>query len=80
MGYLLVSPGGERVRGWIIGLGKGGRYAFFSENFQPVEGLSVVEKFGAKGLDAVAGFFLFGGDELFLGHFGIVVDGAGEGG
>jgi hypothetical protein len=48
--------------------------------FQAVEPLAVVEDLAAEGFDAVAGFFLLGGVEFFLGRFGIVVERAGKGG
>lgn len=35
---------------------------------------------GAEGLYSLVGFFLLAGDEFSFGHFGVVVDGSGEGG
>lgn len=55
-------------------------YAFFPVFLQPVEVLAVVEELGPEVLEALVGLFLFGGDELPLGHLGVVIDGAGEGG
>ena len=42
--------------------------------------LAVVEELGAEVLDALVRLFLLGGDELPLGHLGVVIDGAREGG
>jgi hypothetical protein len=56
-----------------------GKLAFFAVSFQRIEAGSVVGEFGFESLYALAGFFLFGGVELFFGYFRIVVYGAGEG-
>lgn len=49
-------------------------YAVFAVFLQTVECLAVVEEVGTKGLDTFMGLFLFCGNKLLFGGFGVVVD------
>ena len=48
--------------------------------FEAIEGLAVVQQLCAKCFYAFMGFFLLSWDELFLGHFVVVVYSSGQGG
>lgn len=55
------------------GKAKGRAHALFSVFFQTVEMLSIIDELTAEVLDPLTGLFLFGGDQLFLGHVGVFV-------
>lgn len=70
----------ERVRSggllWCkggIGKGMGHAHTVVPIVFQTIKFLSIIDELGAKVLDPFAGFFLFGWDQLFLRHFGVIV-------
>lgn len=64
-----VSGSGDGLEECVIGH----TYTVFAVSFQTVESLPVVEQVGAESLDTFMGLFLFGGNKLLFGGFGVIV-------